>query len=275
MRRLVTVLLALALVASACTSGGSTIVATVASSPAGIGTGIQRILFALVNQDTGELVSSPNLDPFVTLRDENGAPLDSVEAKFLWTIPNVRGIYSVYFDLPEPATYQLTISLGGSEIGPIGVVALDDPAVVGRGELAPLTETRTTSEHELSAISSDPSPEPSFYELSVHQAVQSGPSVIIFATPAWCTSQACGPLLEQVKELAPSFPGLNFVHVEVYENIQAEAFEDLVVVDAVMDWGLPSEPWIFVTNADGVVTASFEGAASGEELIAAFGAVSP
>lgn len=275
MRRLVTAILALALLASACTSGGSTIVATVASAPGGIGTGFQRILFALINQDTGEFAASPNLDAFVTLRDKNGAPLDSVEAEFLWTIPNVRGIYSVYFDLPEPGTYQLTINLGGSDIGPIGVVALDNPVVIGRGQPAPLTETRTTSDHELSAITSDSDPEPSFYEMSASRAIESGPSVILFATPAWCTSQACGPLLEQVKDLAPSFPGLNFVHVEVYENLDAEAFEDLVVVDAVMAWGLPSEPWLFVINAEGVVTASFEGAASGAELIAAFGAVSP
>ncbi len=274
MKRLTPVLVALALLASACSSGGS-VIAAVVSSPAGIGTGFQRILFSLIDQETGAFAASPNISAFVTLRDANGAPLDSEEAEFVWTVPNVRGVYAVYFDLPEPATYQLTVTLGNSQLAPMGLVALADPVVVTRGEAAPPSITRTSADHELPDITTDPEPEPSFYELSVAAALRSGPSVIVFATPAWCASRACGPLLDQVKALAPAFPDVNFVHVEIYENLQAQNFEDLVVVGAVEEWGLPSEPWVFVANAEGIVTASFEGAASGDELLAAFSAVSP
>jgi hypothetical protein len=105
-----------------------------------------------------------------------------------------------------------------------------------------------------------------FYEMTVAEAVESGPSVLVFATPAWCTSQSCGPMLDQVQEMAPDYPDLNYVHVEVYENIHVTNREDLVLVPAVEEWGLPSEPWLYVTDDRGTVTAAFEGAVSDEEL---------
>ena len=40
----------------------------------------------------------------------------------------------------------------------------------------------------------------------------------------------------------------------------------LVEVPAVIEWGLPSEPWVYVVDADGNATARFEGAVSPEEL---------
>ncbi|MGH8947043.1 MAG: thioredoxin family protein, partial [Acidimicrobiia bacterium] len=176
---------------------------------------------------------------------------------------------------PEPATYQVTIETEQwGELGPIGLVSSDDPVIVVLGDEAPQSNTRTSADHPLEQITSDPDPNPRFYEMSVAEAVSSGPSVIVFATPAWCSSQTCGPLLDQVGELSADYPGLNFVHVEIYEDIHVDSTDQLKAVPAVVDWGLPSEPWVFVTNGEGVVTRAFEGAASDTELRAAFDEVS-
>ncbi|MGI9608909.1 MAG: TlpA family protein disulfide reductase, partial [Acidimicrobiia bacterium] len=59
------------------------------------------------------------------------------------------------------------------------------------------------------------------------------------------------------------------VHVEIYDDIQVSSAEDLELVPAVSEWGLPSEPWVFVVGSDGLVVASFEGAATDDELRAA------
>jgi hypothetical protein len=110
--------------------------------------------------------------------------------------------------------------------------------------------------------------------MSVAEAVGNGrPTVIVFATPAFCVSQTCGPLLDQVKALRPDYPGLDFVHVEIYQDLQVTSPEELTVVPATTEWGLPSEPWVFVVDASGVVSASFEGAASDAELVDAIEAV--
>jgi hypothetical protein len=47
------------------------------------------------------------------------------------------------------------------------------------------------------------------------------------------------------------------------------------MVPSVAEWGLPAEPWVFVMDSTGVVTGSFEGAATDDELKAAVEAVAP
>jgi hypothetical protein len=233
-------------------------------------------MVALTDWDTGESLGSPDVEVVATLRDKTAAPIGEYVGEFVWLVPEVRGLYAFQMDIPSVGTFQITMDAGKyGELGPLGLVTVDDPSVASPGDPAPESETRTSAEHELSVITSDPNPDASFYELTVAEAVKSGPSVIIFATPAWCTSEACGPLLDQVKELSSEFTDLNYVHVEVYENIQASSFDDLIIVPAVGEWGLPSEPWVFVTDADGVVRSSFEGAASNDELSKALEAVSP
>ncbi len=179
-------------------------------------------------------------------------------------------------DIPEAGTYQVTLDAEGfSTAGPMGLVAVDDPGVVQAGDKAPASETRVAADYpDLSVISSDTEIDPGMYQMSVADAVTSGqPSVIVFATPGFCVSATCGPLLNQVKGLRESHPDANFVHVEIYEDLKVTDQNQLTPVPAVTEWGLPSEPWVFVVDGSGTVTASFEGAASDDELKSAIDAV--
>lgn len=273
MRRFVTLLVVVSTVA-AC-SADSNSFGRLASSEGSIGTGEQRILVAVIDLPTGEMIATPDVTPVAILRDDIGSPLGEYEGEFLWTIPDVVGLYAFYVEIPGPATYQMTIDAGElGELAPIGFVAAEDPLQVAVGEPAPLSESRTLADAPIEDLTSDPTPDETFYESSIATAVASGPSVLVFATPAWCTSQSCGPMLDQVQAVKPEFPSLNFVHVEVYENIHVTDRLDLIVVPAVEEWGLPSEPWLYVTDSDGTVTAAFEGALSDDELRAALEEVS-
>jgi hypothetical protein len=234
-------------------------------------------MFALVDPDTNEWVAAPDREATVTLRDENGSPLDTYETEFVWAVEDVRGLYVSNLVIPEAGNYQVTIEAEGfSEAGPAGLVAIEDPSIPQRGETAPASETRVGADFlDLSIITSDPDPDPAMYEVSVADAVTSGsPTVIAFATPAFCSSEACGPMLDQVKALQASHPDVQFIHVEVYDDLQVEDFNDLTVVPAVEEWGLPSEPWVFVVDGSGAVSAAFEGAVGEDELTAAIEAVS-
>lgn len=248
----------------------------VASNQASIGVGDQRVLLAVTDSETNEYLASQEDEITATLRDRIGSPLGSYQGEFVWMVPDVRGLYRFEMEFPGPGTFQITLdSAMFGEMGPIGVTAAEDPPMVNAGEQAPLSDTRTTGEHPIEAITTDPDPDPSFYEMTVAEAIDDGPSVIVFGTPAWCTTQTCGPLLDQVKALSSDFPDLNYVHVEVYENIDAESFDDLILVPSVGEWRLPSEPWVFVVDDQGVVSEAFEGVASDEELSSAFESVSP
>lgn len=259
---------------AACGSGSDAF-PVIASSPGTIGVGEQRVLVAVIDRETQQFLVSDEVEAVATLRTEDGSPVGTSTAELVWTVPGVRGLLSFVFDIPEPATYQVTIETEPwGELGPVGVVSVADPAVVTPGDGAPRSETRTSDGHGIDEITSDPDPTPRFYEMSVAEAVSDGPTVVVFATPAWCSSQACGPLLDQVGELSEDYPEINFVHVEIYEDTKVDSIDELQAVPAVREWGLPSEPWVFVTNAAGTVTHAFEGAASDAELRAAFDEVS-
>jgi hypothetical protein len=75
-------------------------------------------------------------------------------------------------------------------------------------------------------------------------------------------------MLDQVKDLRPAYPAFDFVHVEIYDDLQVDNPEDLVFVDAVLDWQLPSEPWVYIVDREGLVVAAFEGAVNDAELTA-------
>ena len=259
--------------------GGSQVspFAVIASSNGNIGVGDQRVLFALVDPGTDEFLASEDRAATVTLRDQNGSPIETYAMFFVETVA-ARGLYGANIFIPEAGTYQATIDADGLDTaGPVGLVTTADPTVIQVGEPAPLSVTRTATEYpDLSVISSDPDPDPEMYRLSVDEAVSNGaPALVVFATPAWCSSQTCWPLLAQIKTLRAEWSGVDFVHVEVYDDIQVATPEDLVTVESVAEWGLPAEPWVFVMDSRGVVAGSFEGAATDEELNTALEAVTP
>ncbi len=128
-----------------------------------------------------------------------------------------------------------------------------------------------------------PAPDPAFYRTSVADALTAQePFVLAFATPAFCQTAMCGPLLENVKTVAADYPTLTFINVEPYMMAFTEGRLQPVLADGQLQaaawtdaWGLRSEPWIFVIDGDGKVTAKFEGAVAEDELRDAFDAVAP
>jgi hypothetical protein len=274
MRRLALTAVALVIL-GACSSESVNPFGIIASSqPTGVGE--QRVLVGLIDQDSGEYLASPDHPATITLRNEDGSPIETYPTEFMWTAEEVRGLYVTRMSIPEAGTYQLTLDAEGfTTAGPMGLVAVDDPGVILAGEPAPASETRVAADNpDLSVISSDPDPDPAMYQMSVADAVTSGvPAVIVFATPGFCVSATCGPLLDQVKALRGSYPNVDFIHVEIYKDLTVTDQSQLETVPAVTEWGLPSEPWVFVVDDAGIVTASFEGAALDSELISAIDVV--
>jgi hypothetical protein len=93
------------------------------------------------------------------------------------------------------------------------------------------------------------------------------PFVVAFATPKFCTSRICGPVVDIVQSVQRSMKGTDmaFVHAEIYKDLDPTK-GTAPWVDA---WHLPTEPWVFVVNAQGRITAKFEGAVTQNELEAA------
>ena len=93
------------------------------------------------------------------------------------------------------------------------------------------------------------------------------PFVVTFATPRFCTSRVCGPVVDVVDAVRRRFErrGVRFIHVEVFRaNDPSKGLNRWM-----REWGLTSEPWTFLVGRDGRVKAEFQGSVSAAELSAA------
>lgn len=161
----------------------------------------------------------------------------------------------------------VTLADGATTQGQFTIEALADPSGPAVGEVPPAIENRTlATEPDLAKLTSDIEPETGLYQMTVKDALASGrPSVINFGTPGFCTSRLCAPVISSVKRVyADHADDANFIHVEIYQS-----FNPLVYGPEMEQWGLTSEPWTFVLDAEGKVAHRLGGPVSPRELSAA------
>ncbi len=239
--------------------------------------GRQRVAFLLSTQKA--LVNAPQARIVATHQQGSTPPVEIVAAYNEWPY-GVRGSYSAEILFAEPGEYLLTATpIGGAVAGEarIPVTVVQDSPAPSLGDTPPASRTKTLDGTlELGDITTAYQPDAGLYQVSVADAIASGkPSVIVFATPAFCTSPTCGPQVDTVAELRAAHPqSANYIHVELYDN-PAEIQGDLSVarlVSAATEWGFTeipgwtNESWVFVLNADGTIYQRFEGYATLAEL---------
>ena len=77
---------------------------------------------------------------------------------------------------------------------------------------------------------------------------------LLIATPKYCQTAVCGPVVDIVVGAQDSAPeGTRFVHCEVFVDAGNTP------TAPVTELGLPTEPWTWVIGADGVVVDRFDG----------------
>ncbi len=144
------------------------------------------------------------------------------------------------------------------------IAVADAPSSPAIGSMPPASENRTVATNKLSELSSGREPVESLYDMTVAEALESGkPTVVTFATPAFCQTQICAPVVSVVEGAAAQLgESANFIHLEIFED-----FQELINTPEVGEWGLTSEPWTFVLDADGTVAARLGGPISQQELL--------
>ena len=130
------------------------------------------------------------------------------------------------------------------------------------------TPTLASGKNELSKLTSAAKPVSAFYELSLDKALASGkPTVLLFATPAFCQTRFCGPMYEVSGELHRRYGGkANFIHVEVFTGLPNPAENNWQTAPAMQAFGLRTEPWLFIIRRDGVIAYRVEGLFTADEV---------
>jgi hypothetical protein len=238
-----------------------------------IAVGTDRFAFALAGPER-ELIA--NAEVSVTFFDVSGqdeiAKGEPVNAPFFGQgleELDTSGLYVVTREFDKAGTWGVQVDArlpdGQRASKRVWFEVKSDAAAPAMGEQAPATKNRTlTDEPDLAQLTSDPNPDRDFYSLSVAEAIESGrPTVVVFATPAFCQTRICGPTLDLVKQVKQRFTAdVNFVHIEVFNPGGPTAG----VVKAMYEWGLTTEPWVFVLDRQGRVVARMEAGTTPPEL---------
>ena len=185
---------------------------------------------------------------------------------------DASAIFVTYLDVPEPGKYWLLAEpIGGRKIQALGnvVVARRSKAPnVGDPAIPSKTPTIASTGGDLAALSTQKPPDQELLRVSVAEALAArAPFVVTFATPQFCTTRTCGPVVDVVGVVRKAFAEtpIRFIHVEIFkDNDPAKGTNRWV-----KEWKLPSEPFTFLVGADGLVKDRFEGTFSVRELTAA------
>jgi hypothetical protein len=147
------------------------------------------------------------------------------------------------------------------------------PAVPNVGEKAPVVHTPTAAEvgGDLAKIDTRVPPD-QMHEVDFADAVGKQPVVLVFATPALCQSRVCGPAVDVAQQVADEYEGkADFIHMEVYEDNDPGKG----IRPQLRAYGLPTEPWTFLVDRDGIVRDRIEGAFGVLELEQAMQTILP
>jgi hypothetical protein len=179
-------------------------------------------------------------------------------------------IYVAEFRLGQPGKYWLLAEPEGGKdkVQALGnvIVSADgsEPAI---GDPAPASDTPTIASTggNFAELTTRTPPDEALLQHSVAASLAAGvPFVVTFATPKYCSSRACGPVVDVVEEVSRRFEETDarFIHVEVFEgNDPAKGYNRWM-----QEWGLPTEPWTFVVGRNGKIVERYEGVVSVREL---------
>ena len=203
-------------------------------------------------------------------------PTESARALgFPWP-DDARTTFVTELTFDVPGAWRLDIE-NGTQNARLDLNVADNVSVVEIGESAPPSHNNTLRDvNAIEEITSDWTPDPELYQLTVAEAVRRPrPTVVVFATPSFCTTPTCGPQVDTVSMLKESFHDkADFIHIEIYQRSDQQIvdFKEAQVAPSVRDWGISAVPgwvnesWVFILTQDGCVAGRYEAYASYEEL---------
>ena len=240
--------------------------------------GTNRIAFLLTNSKA--LITTPT----VSLKPVySGAVASHVEAAapelYFWPFGS-RGNYvtELYFD--RPGDWQLDVEV--EEDGVIGLARIplhvqETSTTPSLGTVPPIAVNKTIRDVEdIRGLTTRSTPDRDLYVMTIAEALETEqPLLVVFASPALCTSPTCGPQVETVEQLKNQYKGkMNFIHVEVYDNpneIQGD-LSRAKFAPIIDTWGFTqlegyrNESFVFIIDGDGLITSKYEGFATKREL---------
>jgi hypothetical protein len=177
-------------------------------------------------------------------------------------------VYTTDVDFPSNGEWRVAALI---KQGDETVATLLPSASVGEfkgvpkvGEKAPKIHTPTPADvgGDLSKITTRIPPDTQ-NRVDYADVLDKEPIFLLFATPQFCQSRVCGPVVDVAEQVKEQFDDkAAFIHMEIYKDNDPSKG----VRPQVRAFHLPSEPWLFAINRKGVVQAVVEGAFGVERM---------
>ena len=238
--------------------------------------------FAVVLTDKSGIVAFPIVrlmsyrypDGPESLQNQQG-PIETATARYYPFPYGTRGIHVTELTFDEVGTWGIAASVPRPD-GNVATVEViteihEQTMSVDVGETPPLSESRTLNDvAHVSELTTGYSRDENLYQISIADALTNDkPTVVVFASPAFCTNAVCGPQVEVLSNLSNSYTGkADFIHIDLFTN-PWEILGDLsraIPTPLLSEWGLVSQEWTFVMDDDGKVVGRFENFVPQEEL---------
>jgi hypothetical protein len=237
--------------------------------------GVVRVSFLVVDP-RGRVVSTPHARVWVarSLRArpfaQTTAALEPIGVPGTSTGADAKDIYVAHLRVPRAGHYLVVARpLGAKEriaaLGDLVVHTRSASPMVGARAYPSQTPTLATTGGRTSQLTTRVPPDRALLRTSIAGALAAHePFVVTFATPRYCVSRVCGPVVDVVDSVRKRFAHspVRFIHVEIYEDNDPSRGRNRWV----RQWHLPGEPWTFVVGRDGRIKAKLEGSVSTNEL---------
>ena len=171
-------------------------------------------------------------------------------------------IYEANVPLRKPGNQAVLVvtSVNGelvAAVTQIKVVDADSVPVPAVGDRAPRAQTDT-----LASLGGDRAlletrvPADGMHDVDLASVIGRKPVALVFATPQLCESRVCGPVVDIALQLKARYGDrISFIHQEVYVDNDPQKG----VRKPLEQFGLPTEPWLFVLDQQGRIAARLEG----------------
>jgi hypothetical protein len=235
--------------------------------------GEDRLAFGMID-DQGQFVYGPTAVYVAPTPDDPAEGPFAAPADVLVTEGRYRSRQAAEETDPFAAVYQAEVPF--DQKGPWAVLAVTRSgntfvaapsqvqvntkkadAIPDVGERAPDVPTDT-----LESVKGDEDlldtrvPPSDMHQASFDAVLGKKPVALLFATPQLCQSRVCGPVTDVALQLKAKYGDrVEFIHQEVYSDNDPQKG----LRPALDAFHLRTEPWLFVVDADGMITARLEG----------------
>jgi hypothetical protein len=215
-----------------------------------------------VAQAREEALEQPAMGPYPAAI-ESLATMPAFRAQTTSSDPDAAtSVYTTELDFPSNGEWRVAALIKqGGELA----ATLLPSATVGEfkgvprvGEKAPLIHTPTPADvgGDLAKITTRIPPDTQ-NRVDYADALGREPILLLFATPQFCQSRVCGPVVDVAEQLKEQYGDkAAFIHMEIYNDNDPSKGPR----PQVRAFHLPGEPWLFAIDRHGVIRAEIEGA---------------